>query len=139
MKHQCGETLGDLEPVYDLLTIMGEITPSESLSRFTYTGINSIHPEKTKQPYIRSTRNNRTRKKKSEVEDLQKSPKKIKKNQSLEQLEQLKSTESLKIERPQNNPPKRTKYIKTSLQITKKGTPKDTKAKEQDRAEKANK
>ena len=27
------KTLGDLEPVYDLFTIMGEIIPSESLSR----------------------------------------------------------------------------------------------------------
>jgi len=39
----------------------------------------------------------------------------------------------------QNNPEKRTKYIKTALHIAKNGTPKDTKAKEQDRAEKANK
>ena len=42
-KHWCGETLGDLEPVYDLFTIMGEIIPSESLSRVTFTGINSMH------------------------------------------------------------------------------------------------
>jgi len=64
---------------------MGEIILSESMSRVTYTGINSRHPEKTKQPYIRSTTNNRTRKKKSAVEeDLQKSPKKIKKNEPFE-------------------------------------------------------
>ena len=42
--HSTDETLvwrdpGDLEPVYDLFTIMGEIIPSESLSRVTYTGI----------------------------------------------------------------------------------------------------
>ena len=73
-KHYCGETLGDLEPVYDLFTIMGEIIPSESLSRVTYTGINSMHSQKTKQPYTLSARKNRTRKKKSAVE---KDPRKI--------------------------------------------------------------
>ena len=81
-KHLPGEILGDLEPVYSLFTILGEITPSESLSRVTYTRINSMPSQKTKQPYIRSTsaktRKNRTRKKKS-VEDPQKSPKKFKK------------------------------------------------------------
>ena len=51
----------------------------------------------------------------------------------------MKSTESLKRERPQNKPEKRTKYIETALQIAKNGTPKDTKAKEQAHAEKANK
>ena len=76
---------------------MGEIIPSESLSRVTYTGINIIHSQKTKQPYIRSIRKNRTRKKKSAVEeDPQKSLEKIKKK---EPFESLKSTESLKIER----------------------------------------
>ena len=34
---------------------------------------------------------------------------------------------------------KKTKYIKSALQIAKNGTPKDTKAKEQAQAEKANK
>jgi len=63
-----GETLGDLEPVYDLFTIMGEIIPSESLSHVTYTGINSMHSQKTKQPYIRSAKKNGTRKKKNAVE-----------------------------------------------------------------------
>ena len=88
-----------------------------------------MRSEKTKQPYIRSIRKNRTRKKKSAVEeDLRKSPEKIKKN---EPLEKLKSSESLKRERPQNKPEKRTQYIKTALQIAKNGTPKDTKAKEQ--------
>ena len=42
---------GDLEPVYDLFTIMGEIIPLESLSHVTYTGINSMHTQKIKQPY----------------------------------------------------------------------------------------
>ena len=41
---------GDLEPVYDLFTIMGEIIQSESLSRVTYTGIKSMHSQKTMQP-----------------------------------------------------------------------------------------
>ncbi len=77
---------------------MGEIIPSESLSHVTYTGINSMYSQKTKQPYVQSTRKNRTRKKKSAVEeDPPKSPEKIKKN---EPFEKLKSTESLKRERP---------------------------------------
>ena len=42
-------SLGDLEPVYDLFTIMGEIIPSESLSRVTYTGIDDMHSQKTTQ------------------------------------------------------------------------------------------
>ena len=37
-----------------------------------------------------------------------------------------------------NNPPKTTKYMKTALQIAKKGDPEDRKAKEQARDEKAN-
>ena len=116
---------------------MGEIIPSESLSGVTYTGINSMHSQKTKQPYIRSTRKNRARKKKSTAEeDPRKSSEKIKKN---EPLEKLKSTESLKREKPYNKPEKRTKYIKTALQTAKNGTPKNRKAKEQDRAEKTNK
>ena len=48
---------------------MGEIIPSESLSRVAYTGINSMHSQKAKQSYIRSANKNRTRKKKSEVEE----------------------------------------------------------------------
>ena len=116
---------------------MGEIIPSESLSRVTYAGINSMHSQKTKQPYIRSTRKNRTRIKKSTVEeDPRKRPEKIKKN---EPLEKLKSTESLKRDRPQNKPETRTKYIKTGLQIAKNGTPKNRKAEEQAQAEKAHK
>jgi len=83
---------------------MGEIIPSESLSHVIYTGINSKHSQKTKQPYIQSTRKNITRKKKSTVEeDPRKSPEKIKKN---EPLEKLKSTKSLKRERPRTTPPK---------------------------------
>ena len=74
---------------------MGEIIPSESLSRDTYTRIDGMHYQKTKQPYIRSDRKNRTRKKNA-VEDPRKSPEKNKKN---EPFEQLKSTEALKIER----------------------------------------
>ena len=72
--HSTDETLawrelGDLEPVYDLFTIMGEIIPSESLSRVTFTGMDSMHSQKTKQPYIRSTRKNRTRKKSAGEDD----------------------------------------------------------------------
>ena len=40
---------------------------------------------------------------------------------------------------PKNKPEKRTKYIKTALQIAKNETPKDRNAKEQAQAEKANK
>ena len=71
------------------------------------------------------------------VEDTWKVPeKKEKKN---EPSEQLKSTESLKRERNKNKPPKRTKYMKKSLQIARNGDPEDRQAKEQARAEKANK
>ena len=96
-----------------------------------------MHSQKTKQPYIQSTRKNRTRKKKSAVEEYpRKSLEKIKKN---EPLEKLKSTESLKTERPQNTPPPPPKKKKKELkyQIAKNGTPKDRKDKEQARAEKA--
>ena len=56
---------------------MGEIIPSESLSRVTNTGINGMYYQKTKQPYMLSARKNRTRKKKFAVEDhSQKSPEK---------------------------------------------------------------
>ena len=56
--------MGDLEPVYDLFTIMGEIIPSESLSRVTYTGIDGMHSQKTKQPCIRSAKKRKKEKKK---------------------------------------------------------------------------
>ena len=62
--------MGDLEPVYNLFTIMGEIIPSVSLSRVTYTGINSMQSQKTKQPYIRSARKNRTRKNQERVREV---------------------------------------------------------------------
>ena len=78
---------------------MGEIIPSESLSRVTFTGIDSMHSQKTKQPYIRSARKNRTRKKIEVEEDPWNRPEKNKKN---EPFGQLKSTESLKRERPKN-------------------------------------
>ena len=59
---------------------MGEIIPSESLSRVTYTGINSMHSQKTKQPYIQSSsssKRSKTTKKNSCLDkDLTKSPKK---------------------------------------------------------------
>ena len=96
-----------------------------------------MHSQKTKQPYIRSTGKNRTRMEKNAVEeDPRKCPEKNKKN---EPFKQLKSTESLKRERPQNKTENRTKYIKIALEIAKNETPKERKAKEQARAEKANK
>ena len=110
---------------------MGEIIPSASLSRVTYTGINSMHSQKTKQPYIRSDRKNRARKK-SAVEVPRNRPVKNKKD---EPFEHLKSTESLKRQGPENKPENRTKYIKTVLEFAKNGTPKDTKAKERARTE----
>ena len=77
---------------------MGEIIPSESLSRVTYIGIDSMHSQKSKQPCIRSARKNRTRKKKSAVEeDPRNRPEKKKKT---EPIEQRKSTESLERQRP---------------------------------------
>ena len=51
----------------------------------------------------------------------------------------MKSTESLKRESNKDKPPKRTKYMKTALQIAKNETAKDRKAKERARAENANK
>ena len=110
---------------------MGEFIPSASLSRVTYTGINSMHSQKTKQPYIRSDRKNRARKK-SAVEVPRNRPEKNKRD---EPFEHLKSTESLKRQGPENKPENRTKYIKTVLEIAKNGTPKDTKAKERARTE----
>ena len=95
-----------------------------------------MHFQKTKQPYIWSDRKNGTRKKSTAEEDPRKRPVKNKKN---EPFKQLKSTESLKIERPQNTPENRTKYIKTALQTAKNGDTEDRKANEQARAEKANK
>ena len=123
---------------------MGEIIPSESLSRVTYTEIISMHSQKAKQPYIRSARKNRTRKKSAVKEDPRKSLEKNKKN---EPCVQLKSTESLKKEKPKNTPPppappppsapQRTKYIKMALKIAKNSDPEDRKAKVQARAEKS--
>ena len=54
----------DLEPVYDLFTIMVEIIPPESLSRVTYTGTAGMHSQKTKQPYIRSARKKKKKRRK---------------------------------------------------------------------------
>ena len=76
---------------------MGEIIPSESLSRVSYTGTDGMHSQKTMQPCIRSARKNRITKKCTVEKDLRKTPEKNKKN---EPFEQLKSTESLKSERP---------------------------------------
>ena len=59
---------------------MGENITSESLSRVTCTGINSMHSQKTKQPYIRTAKKNRTTKEKKRVEEDTKKPQEIKKN-----------------------------------------------------------
>ncbi len=91
-----------------------------------------MHSQKT----VQHCQKEQTRKKKSTVEDAGKINEKIKKN---EPSEQLKSTESLKRERPKNNHPKRTKYMKTALRIVKNGDSEDGKAKEEAGAEKANK
>ena len=70
---------------------------------------------------------------KSAVEEgPHKRPEKNKKNKP---LELLKSPESQR----ENKPEKRTKYMKTALQIAKNETPQHRKAKEQACAEKANK
>ena len=63
---------------------MGEIIPSESLSRVTYTGIDGMHSRKTKQPYLRSARKNRTRMKCAVEEDPRKNPEKNKKDEPFE-------------------------------------------------------
>ena len=36
MKQECGETLGDLEPVYHLFTITGEITLPQAVTHVIY-------------------------------------------------------------------------------------------------------
>ena len=79
-------TLGDLEPVYDLFTIMGEIIPYESLSRVAYTGIDSMHSQETKLPYLRSATKNRSREKSAVEEDPRNRPEKKKTNEPFEQL-----------------------------------------------------
>ena len=63
---------------------VGEIIPSESLSRVTYTGIDSMRSKKTKQPYIRSARKNRTIKKSAVEEDPRKILENNKKNEPFE-------------------------------------------------------
>ncbi len=88
-------------------------------------GVSLTHP-------IRSARKNRTRKK-SAVEEVPRN--RPEKNKRDEPFEQLKSTESLKRQGPENKREKRTKYIKTVLEIAKNGTHEDRKAKERARAE----
>ena len=84
---------------------MGKIIPSKSLSRVTYTGIDGMHSQKTKQPCIRSARKNTTRKKSAVDEDPRNRP-----------------------ENNKNNTPKRTNYMKTALQIVMNGDTEDRKA-----------
>ena len=59
---------------------MGEIIPSESLSRVTYTGIKSMHSQKTKQPYIRNAKKRNKKNKKKNQTEKKKEKKKKKKN-----------------------------------------------------------
>ena len=54
---------------------MGENIPSESLSRVTYTATDGMHSQKTKKPYIRSAKKNKTRKKSATKEDPEKNKK----------------------------------------------------------------
>ena len=91
-----------------------------------------MHSQKTKQPYIRSARKNRARKK-SAVEEVARN--RPEKNKGDEPFEYLKSTESLKRQGPENKPEKRTKYIKTVLDVAKNGTRKNRKSKERARTE----
>ena len=64
---------------------MGEIIPSESLSRVTYTGIDGMHSWKAKQAYIPSARKNRSRMKCAVEEDpRKKKPEKNRKNEPFE-------------------------------------------------------
>ena len=81
---------------------MSEIIPSVSLSRVTYTRIEGMHSQKTKQPYIRSARKNRTRKKSAVEEDPRNSPEKNKKNEPFKLLEIAKN------ETPKDRKAKRT-------------------------------
>ena len=85
---------------------------------------------------IQSTRKNRTRKKSAVEDDPRNRPEKNKKN---EPSEKLKSTQSLQKERNQDKPEKRTKLMKTDVQIAKNKDPEVRKAKEQARAKQANK
>ena len=58
---------------------MGEIIPSESLSRVTYTGIDGMHSWKAKQACIPSASKSRTKTNCAVLEDPGKSPEKNKK------------------------------------------------------------
>ena len=80
---------------------MGETIPSE-LSRVTYTGIDSMHSQKTKQPYIRSARKNRTRKKIEVEEDPWNRPEKNKKNEPFKQLKSTVTKERKALEQTRN-------------------------------------
>ena len=138
---------------------MGEIIPSEWLYSVTYTEImwpiqklracilrrqcSPARKNRTRKKKstaedawkIQSTRKNRTRKKSAVEDDPRNRPEKNKKN---EPSEKLKSTQSLQKERNQDKPEKRTKLMKTDVQIAKNRDPEVRKAKEQARAEKAN-
>ena len=103
---------------------MCEIPLSESVSHVTYTGTNSMHSRKKKEPYGVLERTEPQRNKSSVEENMRKRPVMNKKN---EPLEYSKWTKPLKIEQAQ----KKTKYMRTALQMAKNRITKNSKAKEQ--------
>ena len=100
---------GDLEPVYDLFTIMCEITLSESVSHVTYTETNSMHCRMRREPNGVLKRTEPQRIKSSVEENAWKRPQTNKKN---EPLQYSKLTEPLKREQARR---KKTKYMRTAL------------------------
>ena len=49
MKQQCAETLGDLEPVYHLFTITGEITLPHAVTPVADARISTVRKTETKE------------------------------------------------------------------------------------------
>ena len=81
---------------------MGEIIPSESLSRVTYTGMNSMHSQKTKQLYIPNARKKRARKKSVVEEDPRNRHEQNKKNEPFKQLKSTVTKERKALEQTRN-------------------------------------
>ena len=72
MKQECGETLGDLEPVYYLFTTMGEITLPQAVTHVSYhTKRNETDTKvpRTDERDILGTTLNSTNKKRTWVEE----------------------------------------------------------------------
>ena len=59
MKQECGETLGDLEPVYHRLTITGEITLPQGVTHVAYARESTV---RRKEPYEMSKEQKQLRK-----------------------------------------------------------------------------